>query len=65
MPFFMEVIILMSWTIWKAINDKVFRQIDQNLQISKQNFIVEFQLLLLRTKRSYHAEIDQWIADLT
>ena len=64
-PFFMEVIILMCWTIWKARNDKIFRQIDQNLQISKQNFRDEFQLLLLRTKSSYHQGIDQWIADLT
>jgi hypothetical protein len=63
--FFMEVIILMCWTIWNARNDKIFWQIDQNLQISKQNFRDEFQLLLLRTKRSYHPGINQWIADLT
>lgn len=42
--FFMEVIILMCWTIWNARNDKIFWQIDQNLQISKQNFRDEFQL---------------------
>jgi len=64
-PFFMEVIILMCWTIWKARNDKIFRQIYENLQISKQNFRDELQFLLLRTKRSYHPGIDQWIADLT
>jgi hypothetical protein len=64
-PFFMEVIVLMAWTIWKSRNDLIFRQIVPNLTIAKQNFNAECQLLLLRAKRSYFPKIEQWIANLS
>jgi hypothetical protein len=63
-PFFMEVIILMCWTIWMARNDVIFRQIGPSLQNSKDNFRMELQLLLLRDKRCYSPRINQWIANL-
>jgi hypothetical protein len=47
-PFFMEIIILMCWTIWKARNDLIFRQVNPSIQLAKQNLKDEFQLLLLR-----------------
>jgi hypothetical protein len=63
-PFFMEVIILMCWAIWKARNDAIFRQIAPTLQNLKIDFKVELQLLLLRAKKSYSPRFNQWIANL-
>ena len=63
-PFFMEIIILMCWEIWKARNDLIFREENPNIPHTEQNFRDEFQLLLLRVKRSYSPPIDQWIANL-
>jgi len=63
-PFFMEIIILMAWAIWKARNDLIFRQINPSLQSCTQFFKSEMKLLLLRAKRSYSPAIDLWIAEL-
>jgi hypothetical protein len=35
LPFSMEIIITMCWTIWKARNDWIFRQIPPSLQMAK------------------------------
>lgn len=64
MPFFMEIIVLMCWTIWKARNDLIFRQEIPSLQASKDFFRKEFSLLLLRAKKSYSPLIDQWFGSL-
>jgi hypothetical protein len=57
-PFFMEVIILLSWTIWKSRNDLIFRQIQPSLTLAKENFREEFRLLLLRAKHAYSPFIE-------
>jgi len=46
-PFFMEVIILMCWTIWKARNDLILQWSNPTLQISKGYIRMELVLLLL------------------
>jgi len=63
-PFFMEIIVLMCWVIWKARKDLIFRQINPNIHIAKQCFLDELQMLLLRAKRRYSPRINQWIANL-
>ena len=63
-PFFMEVLILMSWAIWKARNDFIFRQILPNLQSTRSFFRDELKLLMLRMKRSVIPRFEQWIANL-
>ena len=64
-PFFMEIITLMCWTIWKARNDLVFRQTEPSLQSSKSFFFrSELELLSLRGKRCYSPSSNQWIANL-
>jgi hypothetical protein len=62
--FFMEVIILMSWSIWRSRNDFIFRQIQPSIVSIKANFREEFGWLLLRAKRAYFPVIEQWIANL-
>lgn len=62
--FFMEVITLMCWAIWKSRNDFIFRQINPLVQNAKENFRREFELMLLRAKKSYSPQINQWIANL-
>lgn len=63
-PFFMEIIIIMCWAIWKARNDFIFRQINPSLQSTKVFSRDEFQLLSLRTKRSFFPLIEQWLESL-
>lgn len=63
-PFFMEVIVIMCWTIWKARNDLIFRQVAPSMSLARWGFVDEFRLLLLRAKKSYSPSIDLWIANL-
>jgi hypothetical protein len=49
-PFFMKIIILMSWTIWQMRNGLIFRNIPSSLQEAKRAFGTEFALLLHRAK---------------
>jgi hypothetical protein len=63
-PFFMEIIILICWTIWQMRNGLIFRNIPPSLQEAKRAFKSEFALLLHRAKRSYFPVIDQWLNNL-
>jgi hypothetical protein len=51
-PFFMEIIILMAWSIWKTRNDWIFNNIDPSVEDCRIRFISEFKLLLHRVKQS-------------
>lgn len=63
-PFFMEIIVLMSWTIWKIRNDMIFRQENPSFQAAKDFFKSELQYLLLRVRRKFIPGFTQWIANL-
>jgi hypothetical protein len=63
-PFFMEIIILMSWTIWQMRNGLIFNNKPPSLLEAKRAFKTEFALLLHRAKRRYFPEIDQWLNNL-
>jgi hypothetical protein len=52
-PFFMEVIILMCWTIWRARNGMIFRKMGPNLSSSKEHFKEELQTLAWQLKRRF------------
>ncbi|TVU25140.1 hypothetical protein EJB05_27622, partial [Eragrostis curvula] len=60
-PFFMEIIILMTWSIWKTRNNWMFNDIDPTIPDCKDLFRKEFLLLLHRAKRSYFPRIKEWI----
>ena len=63
-PFFMEAIIIMAWTIWSVRNDSISRGINPSIQGVRFKFRDEWRLLLLRSKSSYHPLIDLWTANL-
>jgi hypothetical protein len=50
--FFMDVLIIMSWSIWMARNDFIFRGIQPNMQFVSDNFKREFALVTFRAKVS-------------
>jgi hypothetical protein len=62
-PFFMEVSILMAWSIWSTRNAWIFNDIDPSVEGCRGKFIKEFSLLLLRAKPSIPA-LESWLASL-
>jgi hypothetical protein len=63
-PFFMEVIILMMWSIANIRNDWIFSNKDPTVEGCKRRFINDFRLLLHRAKRKYFPTIELWLDDL-
>jgi hypothetical protein len=63
-PFFMEIIILMGWSIWNARNGLIFNQVQPSVEATKRAFKSEFALILLRAKRSYFPSIELWLNNL-
>jgi len=60
-PFFMEVITLMSWSIWNARNNFIFKNEAFSIQGTKNAFIKEFALVIQRAKTKYFPNIVQWL----
>jgi hypothetical protein len=60
-PFFMEIIILMVWSIWKTRNDWIFNNIDPSVEVCRIRFISEFKLLLHRVKQSSVPQLENWL----
>jgi hypothetical protein len=63
MPFFMEIIIIMCWSIYKARHDLIFQGIQLSVLASK-SFKSEFSLFTMRAKHNYFPLIDTWIENL-
>jgi hypothetical protein len=61
LPFFMEIIITMCWSIWTMRNDVIFNNIPHSVQRCKMVFRKEFALVMLRAKAKYHPHIDLWL----
>jgi hypothetical protein len=64
LPFFMEIIILMAWSIWTTRNDWIFSELDPSVERCRDKFIREFSLLLLRTKPTSITALQSWLAAL-
>jgi hypothetical protein len=60
-PFAMEIIIIMTWSIWIIRNDWIFNLLDPSVQTCRRNFKNEFCLLLLRAKPSLLPAMSDWI----
>ena len=63
-PFFMEIIILMCWTIWQMRTGLIFNNRPPSLQQAKGAFKSEFVLILFHAKRSYFPEIESLLNNL-
>lgn len=62
--FFMEMIILICWTIWLARNELIFNARQISLSECKRFFVTEIKLLSLRVKPSLSSSFDQWLHSL-
>jgi hypothetical protein len=61
LPFFMEIVITMCWSIWTVRNDVIFRGMSALVQPCKSIFRTEFALVILRAKTALHLAIDLWL----
>ena len=59
--FFMEIIIIMCWTIWTVRNDVIFRGIPPSSLRGLEIFRNIFKQLLWRTKKKYFPAIELWL----
>jgi hypothetical protein len=60
-PFAMEIIMIMSWCIWKERNVWLFSNEDPNVQHCKDSFKSEFALTMLREKQQKASIMSQWV----
>nr|TKW01373.1 hypothetical protein SEVIR_8G175700v2 [Setaria viridis] len=60
-PFFMEIIVLMSWCIWMARNDWIFRNITPSVQDAMMRFRTIFTQVVLRVKEAWKQSMFEWL----
>jgi hypothetical protein len=63
-PFFMEIIVLMCWSIWSVRNNLIFRNQEASVQHCKHIFRNVFGLVVLRAKKRYLPQISLWLEKL-
>jgi hypothetical protein len=61
--FAMELIIIMSWSIWTERNSWLFRNIDPTVTGCKATFKKEMEMIILRSKKKYAPDMEQWLHD--
>lgn len=64
-PFFMEIIILLSWSIWTTRNNFIFNAIQPTVHNMKSTFIHEFAMVIHRAKQKYFPHIKIWLENLS
>jgi hypothetical protein len=57
----MDIIIIMSWSIWMARNDLIFKGQQPNLQSVKPCFLKEFAPVIIREKSSLKQLMSSWL----
>nr|TKW00212.1 hypothetical protein SEVIR_8G093200v2 [Setaria viridis] len=63
--FFMEIIILMSWSIWTTRNDWTFNNVDPSISGTRSKFLSEFSLVASHRMNSVLGqECLDWIRSL-
>ena len=60
-PFSMEVIILMTWSIWKCRKAWLFQNKDPTVQHCKQEFANELLLVIPRALGRFDSAIPAWL----
>jgi hypothetical protein len=62
--FFMEIIILLCWSIWMSRNNLIFRNEEASKDKCKAIFRNVFALVILRAKKNYLPNISLWLEQL-
>nr|TKW02808.1 hypothetical protein SEVIR_7G037600v2 [Setaria viridis] len=60
LPFAMEIILLMTWSIWKMRNAWMFNNEDPTVERCKLTFIQEFSMLRHRAKPRHLPMMEVW-----
>lgn len=60
-PFFMEIIVTMCWSIWTERNDAIFKHVQPSIASCKSTFRREFAQVILRAKSSLKPLFTQWL----
>ena len=60
-PFFMEIIILMSWSIWVTRNALIFDAVAPTVQSTIEIFKYNFAMVIHRAKRKYAPLMSIWL----
>ena len=63
-PFALDVIIIMSWCIWMARNDLIFKNMAASISSVRNRFKSEFALVVLRAKPSAQPALSSWLQAL-
>jgi hypothetical protein len=63
-PFAMEVIITMSWCIWKERNTWIFNGEDPSVNQCVLQFKSELALVILRAKGQKKSSMEEWLENL-
>jgi hypothetical protein len=61
MPFAMEIITIMCWSIWKERNAWLFNNKDPTVEHCKTIFKREFALVIHRAKESLVPDMKAWL----
>lgn len=60
LPFLMEILITMCWSIWSVRTDLIFRDIQPSVERCRAIFKKEFAQVILRAKAAYQPLVSQW-----
>jgi hypothetical protein len=60
-PFSMEIIILMTWSIWKSRNEWLFSNKDPSVHRCTQEFSKELRLIMHRAQGKFDTSIPNWL----
>jgi hypothetical protein len=61
-PFSMEIIILMTWSIWKSRNEWLFSNKDPSVHRCTQEFSKELRLIMHRARGKFDTSIPNWLS---
>jgi hypothetical protein len=64
-PFAMDIIIIMCWSIWKERNAWIFNNEDPQIERCRNTFSREFALVIHRAKLSWSQNMQSWLANLS
>jgi hypothetical protein len=64
LPFAMDIIIIMCWSIWSERNAWIFNNSDPSIANCKNTFKREFLVVILRAKERHKENMSVWLNSL-